>query len=275
MQYLTCQSIEIPRLGFGTWKLGGAECIAGVKGALDAGYRHIDTAQAYDNEEEVGAGIQSSHVSRHEVFLVTKIWRDHMGAESMRSSVIKSLKKLGTDYVDLLLLHWPVTEVPLEESLEALEGLCREGFTRLIGVSNFPVALLKQAEAMLPDRLACNQVEYHPFLSQNAVMQWTRSHGMFMTAFSPLARNKLLQAPEISTIANNHSRSVAQIALRWLMQQEGVVAIPKAAQHQHMLSNIAIFDFTLSPHEMQVVDALASPDGRLINPSWAPEWDSA
>jgi 2,5-diketo-D-gluconate reductase B len=275
MLFVDYQGVTVPRLGFGTWRLTGAECIEGVREAIACGYRHIDTAEAYDNEEEVGEGLRLSGVPRHALFLVTKIWRDHMRAGELQASLTTSLKKLKTEYVDLLLLHWPVPEVPLEESLRALDEVRRAGMARLIGVSNFTVPLLTQAEQLLPGALACNQVEYHPFLSQAPMLDWLRGHSKFLTAYTPLARGRIFAVPEVQAMAEAHGRTPAQIGLRWLMQQERVAAIPKAAHREHMLANLAVFDFMLSEAEMARLNALARPDGRLINYSWAPAWDVA
>lgn len=275
MLYFERQGIRIPRLGYGTWKLSGAECVEGVKAAITAGYRHIDTAQAYDNEEEVGEAIAKSGVSRHELFVVTKIWRDHMRRGDLEASVQASLKKLRMGYVDLLLIHWPVPDVPLEESLRALDALRQSGMTRLIGLSNFTVPLMQQAEAILPGLITCNQVEYHPFLSQAPVLEWVRAHNMLLTAYSPLARGKLSQSPEVRAMAEKYGRSASQISLRWLMQQDNVAAIPKAASREHMQSNLTVFDFALDAGDVQRLDNLARPDGRLINPAWSPVWDAA
>lgn len=275
MLFVNAHGIEVPRLGFGTWKLQDAECVEAVTSALSAGYRHLDTAQAYHNEEQVGEGMRASGVARQDIFLVTKIWRDKMQEGELQASLDASLRKLGTDYVDLLLIHWPVAEVPLEETLRALDAARQAGKARLIGVSNFTVSLLREAEKILPGQLACNQVEYHPFLSQAPLMDWMKQHSMFLTAYSPLARGKLSDVPELMDMAETHGRTIEQIALRWFMQQASVVAIPKASSRKHQLANLAIFDFSLSDAEMEIINHLARPDGRFINPSWAPTWDAA
>jgi len=275
MDHETVQGINVPKLGFGTWRLEGDECRQAVKTALDIGYRHIDTAQIYMNEEYVGRGIRDGQVARQDIFLVTKVWRDRFHADDLRRSLDESLEKLQTDYVDLLLLHWPVPEVPLKETLSALTAVQKEGKTRLVGVSNFPVALMRESLEVLGAPISFNQVEYHPFLSQRAVLDYARANGIAVTAYSPLARGDVTRDQAILAIAEKYGKSPAQIALRWLCQQEGVFAIPKASSEKHARANFEIFDFTLTGEEMSALHALASPAGRLINPAWAPEWDPA
>lgn len=273
MLFLTFDNIRIPALGFGTWQLAGPVCVRATKQALDIGYRHIDTAQIYGNEAEIGQALKDSAINRSEIFLTTKIWKDNLAARTLRDSVEESLKKLQTDYVDLLLIHWPHQPVPLEEQLRALEAVQKSGKARLIGVSNFPVALMRKTIEKYGVTIANNQVEYHPYLSQKPVLDYVRQHQMFLTAYSPLARGRVKDDAVIKAIAERHGRDTGQITLRWLVQQGDVAAIPKASGEAHIRSNFDIFDFTLSPQEMAEISALARPDGRIVNPDDAPQWD--
>lgn len=274
MDYVQKKNISIPKLGLGTWMLEGAACERAVAYALETGYRHIDTAQIYGNEAEVGQAISTGDVARNDIFLTTKIWRDNVAAAKLEKSLDESLKKLKTDYVDLLLIHWPVNEVSLGETIPALKEVQKKGKTRLIGVSNFTVAHMRDAVEKYGADLATNQVEYHPYLSQQPIFDFARSHDMFLTAYSPLGRMKL-RDELLADIAAMKGKSVSQIILRWHIQQPDVVAIPKAASPDHIKSNFEIFDFALSDAEMQKISALTMKNQRLINPDFAPQWDKA
>jgi 2,5-diketo-D-gluconate reductase B len=265
----------IPTLGFGTWQLKDDECVKCVREALAIGYRHIDTAQAYENEEQVGQGIQDSRVQREDIFLTTKIWIENAHAQDVKSSLDGSLKRLNTDYVDLLLMHWPVEDVPFEETMRAFEDVQKAGKTKLIGVSNFTVSQMKQVKEELGIDIACNQVEYHPTLSQDPVLNFIRQHDMLMTAYSPLGRGEDLEEPTLKELAEKHDKSVGQVVLRWLIQQENVCAIPKSSNMGRIKENFEIFDFELDDKDMQKIFDLAREDSRLISPDWAPEWDNA
>lgn len=268
---LTHSGLSIPRLGLGTWQLTGAACDSSVRTALDLGYRHIDTAQAYENEVEVGAALAASGIDRADLFLTTKVWRDRLG--DLAASVEQSLDRLKTDYVDLLLIHWPVDEVPLNEQLDALAAVHESGKARLVGVSNFTVAWLDRALAHgVP--LATNQVEYHAQLSQEPVLQRMRQAGMFLTAYSPLGRGRLLSNPIVTDIAAAHNAAPSAILLAWLLHQPDVVAIPKATGRDHLKSNFEAQNLTLSASEMDRLATLRKPDGRMINPSFSPTWDT-
>lgn len=279
MKTIQIQNIQIPTLGFGTWKLYGDECVSATELALDVGYRHIDTAQIYENEAEVGQAIknaiQKSGLDRRDIFLTTKVWMENVSKAKFAKSVDESLKKLKTEYVDLLLIHWPVSDVPLQEQAEALAAVQKSSKAKLIGVSNYTVALMN---SMLNDydvMIANNQVEYHPFLSQKPVLDFARQNRMWLTAYSPLARGAVVGNPTLKRIADKYGKSEGQVTLRWLTQQPDVAAIPKAASEANIRNNFNIFDFTLSDEEMNDIFSLARPDGRLINPAWAPHWDKA
>ena len=267
-------NVRIPALGFGTFQLDEPVAERMVKTALDLGYRHIDTAQVYRNEAAVGRGIAASGVAREEIFLTTKVWIDRFRDGDLQQSVDESLRRLQTDYVDLLLLHWPNPQVPLAETIAALNAVQETGKARLIGISNFTCALIDEAARHSRIPLATNQVEYHPYLDQSAVLDRLHQHHMTLTAYSPLAQGKLLNDPVLTEIGNRYGKNAGQVALRWLIQQPGVLAIPRSSQTNHAQSNFEIFDFALTTEELQAIHRLARPDGRVINPQGlAPDWD--
>lgn len=266
----TFSGIEVPALGLGTWRLEGAECKKAVLHALDLGYRHIDTAAAYGNEKEVGKAIRESQISRDEIFLTTKLPWEQLSCKEVLHGFEQSLERLDLPYTDLLLIHWPSTQnIPLEETLEAMKVLKADGKARAIGVSNFPPALLKKALDI--SNIMCDQVEYHPFLSQQKLLEIAKEHDLMLTAYSPLARGEVMNDPTIDAIADKHGKSPVQVTLRWLIQQPQVVAIPKAAAPEHRATNFNIFDFELTNEEMSSIFAL-DKGKRLINPEFAPEW---
>ena len=274
MKYLDIKGVRVPALGLGTWQLSGRGCFEAVRQALDLGYWHIDTAQMYGNETEVGWAIRESGIARDQIFLTTKLAPGNHAAAAVRRSTEESLRRLATDHIDLLLIHWPTGEVPLGETLGALAALRQAGKARHIGVSNFNVALLEEAIGTHGAELLCNQVEYHPFLSQRAVLAAVRRHGVMLTAYSPLARGRVQRDPVLTGIGRAYGKSPAQVALRWLLDQDGVVAIPKAASRTHLAANLAVFDLALSASDRAAIDALR--DGyRVVDPAgWAPDWDS-
>lgn len=274
MEYTAMGSANVPVLGFGTWQLTGDTCIKAVRFALDLGYRHIDTAQIYENETEVGAALKASGVDRSSLFVTTKLWTTHFKRQDVLSSTEESLRKLQMPYVDLLLIHWPSTEVPLRETLDAMQELIAQGKTRMIGISNFPVALMRDAVEACNAPIVNNQVEYHALLSQAPVLEYAKKHNIIITAYSPLARGKLLSNPVLTSIGEKYGKTSGQVALRWLISQPGVLAIPKAASIENAKRNIEIFDFKLTPQEQASIDALRG-NGRIINPSFAPKWDAA
>ena len=263
---------NMPSLGFGTWQIEGDAAREAVADALELGYRHIDTARMYGNEREVGAGLRDAAIPRDEVWVTTKVWRDDLDPDRLRRSAEASLKDLGLDRVDLLLVHWPNQAVPLGDTLAALHRVRQDGLTRHIGVANFPSALLREAVAQFP--IHCDQVEYHPYLSQRAVIDVAHAHGMLVTAYSPLGSGGLLGDPLLAEIAASRGCSPAQVALRWLLDQSGVAAIPKAASHENRVANLAALELApLTYEERARVDGLAR-NRRFSNPSFAPAWDS-
>lgn len=276
MEFVEAHRTRIPALGFGTFRMSDREAEEGVRDALEIGYRHVDTAQIYENEAGVGRGIAASSIPREEIFLTTKVWPNRFAASAFVASVEESLRRLRTDYVDLLLLHWPKFDVPMEETVEVLNRVADAGRTRHVGVSNFTTDLLARARAISDAPLLTNQVEYHPYLSQAPVLDAVRAAGMTLTAYSPLAKGRTAEDPALIEIGERYGKSGAQVALRWLLQQEAVIAIPKAASSDHRRANFEVFDFELTEEEMEAVHRLARPDGRIVSPaSVAPEWDEA
>lgn len=264
---------DIPAIALGTWQSTDAACAQAVAEALRSGYRHIDTAAAYGNEKQVAEGIRAAGVGRDQFFLTTKVWRDNMARDAVLRAAEDSARLLDAGPIDLLLLHWPNPDVPLADSLAGLVAAKRQGLTRHIGVSNFTIPLIEEAVGLCEEPLVTNQVEYHPLLSQERLIRACAAHGLSVTAYSPLGRGALLENPAISALAQEYAREPAQIVLRWLVQQPGVIAAPKSVTPQRIRNNLAVFDFTLSDIEMARISNLARADGRLINPAFAPEWD--
>lgn len=273
---VTANGAEIPALGFGTFRMNGPDTVRMVRHVLSLGYRHIDTAQIYGNEAEVGEGLAASGVARNDVFLTTKVWVSNYRRDAFLRSVDESLKKLRTDHVDLLLLHWPNQDVPLAEQIGALNEVRAAGKVRHIGISNMTTALMAEAVSLSDAPLVTNQVEYHPYLDQSAVLTAARKAGMSVTAYYAMADGKVIGDPVIKAIADRYGRTEVQVVLRWLVQQPGVVALSKTVGEARAAANLAIFDFELSAEEMAAIHALARPDGRLVSPEGlAPVWDAA
>lgn len=273
MHRVKAAGAAIPAIGFGTFELSGEAAGPAVTAALEAGYRHIDTAQIYRNEAAVGEAIAASPVPRADIFLTTKVWIERFRDGDLQDSVAESLERLRVDAVDLLLLHWPNPEVPLAETLGALVDVQERGLTRHIGISNFPTALMREAAAIAPERIATNQVECHPFLSQRAVLATARELGMSVTAYSPLARGKVFGDPVLKRIAEAHGKNEGQIAIRWLLDQ-GLVVLPRSGSPEHIRDNLAVDDLALTEAERAAIAEQLPKDRRLIDPSFAPEWDA-
>ncbi len=276
MKTVNAHGAAIPVLGFGTFRMEAPDVLRMVPAALKLGFRHVDTAQIYRNEAAVGEAIAGSGVARGDVFLTTKVWIDHFAPDRFMASVAESLTKLKTDHVDLLLLHWPNGSVPLADQIGALNAVREAGKTLHIGVSNYNIALLTQALALSAAPLVTNQVEYHPYLDQRVLMAAMREAGMALTAYYAMADGKVFADPLLADIAARHHRSIAQIVLRWLVQQEGVVALSKTVSEDRARDNAAIFDFALGEAEMAAIHGLAVPDGRVLKPEGlSPVWDAA
>ena len=262
----------MPGIGFGTLGNVGDEGCALVEAALAEGYRYIDTSRYYGNEEAVGTALARSSVPRGDIWVTTKLLHPRTPPQpDLAAELEKSLRLLQTDYVDLLLIHWPRPDVSLEWALGEFAKLREQGKVRTIGVSNFPTALLRQALEIVDD-LAANQVEYHPYLSQGLLLDLMRKQGLVLVAHSPLARGAILSDPVLQEIAKRRQVSVAQVALRWLVQQQRVVAIPGAQNVEQLRENLKVLDVTLTSDEMGAISALARGT-RVVNPPHSPAWD--
>jgi len=270
---LSSHGAEIPVIGFGTSQLGN--CGEIVATALKLGYRHIDTAWKYGTEKGVGEGMKASGVPRKDIFLTTKVSHEYLRAADFARSVEESLQRLQTDYVDLLLVHWPtIDNIPLAETMGALAKAKREGKARHVGVANFNIALTEEAMRLSPEPLVVLQAEYHPYLDQSRVLAFCRKAGLIFMAYCPLGRGRVFNDPILGEIARNRGKSLAQIALRWLIQQGNIAPIPRSANPQHMAECLDVFNFTLTDDEMKRIHALKRPDGRIANPKGrAPAWD--
>ncbi|MDB5370359.1 MAG: hypothetical protein JWP20_1917 [Roseomonas sp.] len=268
----TTPRLTIPKLGLGTWQLRDAEGQAAVESALRLGYRHLDTAARYGNEAEVGAGIAASGIPRGDIFLTSKVWWENLEPESMYRSLEDSLGRLKTPYLDLFLIHWPTPSMDLEGSLKVLKAAQASGLIRAWGVSNFPVALMKQVEA-LGETPAALQVEYHALLSQAPLLEWCRSRQIVLEAYSPLAQGKLRDHAVLAEIGAKHGASASQVALAWLLRQPGVVPIPKASRAESQQANLDAIPLAarLDAADVAAIDALPK-DQRLVNPDFAPAW---
>jgi diketogulonate reductase-like aldo/keto reductase len=265
------KGFKIPIVGLGTWALRGRDCARLVEQAIRLGYRHIDTAQMYDNETEVGEGVRASGL-RAEVMVTTKVQPERLAPVDLEHSVKESLAKLRLDVIDLLLIHWPNPKVPLAETLGCMAKLKRAGLTRQIGVSNFTVALLVEANKVSSEPLVCNQVECHPFLDQDKVIAACRKAGMAVVAYSPIARGGAKGDKLLERIGKAHGKTAAQVCLRWLTQQ-GIVVIPRTSKLERLAENFDILNFDLSDAEMKEIAGLGHRGGRIVDWTWSPKWD--
>ena len=269
---LSARGAEIPAIGFGTSSLG--DCGEIVATALKLGYRHIDTAWKYGTERGVAEGMRASGVPRSEIFLTTKVSHEFLRADDFARSVDESLKNLGVDFVDLLLVHWPNPQIPLSDPMPALARAKRQGLTRHIGAANFNIAMLDEAIRLCPEPLVNLQAEYHAHLDQTKLTEACRRRGLIFTAYCPLGRGRLLRDPVLAEIAARKGRTLAQIALRWLVQQGNIIPIPRSSNAGRMAENLGVFDFALTEEEMKRIAALKRPDGRIADPAGrAPAWD--
>jgi diketogulonate reductase-like aldo/keto reductase len=271
MEFVDAKGLKIPIIGLGTWELRGRDCARLVEQAIRLGYRHIDTAQMYDNEREVGEGVRASG-KRAEVMVTTKVQPTLLAPTDLDRSVKESLARLRLDAIDLLLIHWPNPRVPLAETLGAMGRLKRDGIVRHIGVSNFTVALIEEAAKVSSEPLVCDQVECHPYLDQDKVFAACKKQSMAMVAYSPIARGNASGDKVIARIGKSHGKSAAQTCLRWLVQQ-GIVVIPRTSKIERLEENFDIFDFRLTDVEMEEIAGLARRGGRIVDWSWSPKWD--
>jgi 2,5-diketo-D-gluconate reductase B len=272
MQAVEANGAKIPIVGFGTMRLKQEAGVAAIEAAIRAGYRHLDTAAFYGNEREVGEAMRASGVGREDIFLVTKVRHDNLAADNFARSLDNSLTLLGVPAVDLLLIHWPNPQVPMAESIGALNKAKRDGRARHIGVCNHTVALLDEAMRVTQEPLVTNQIEVHPFLDCTAVIAAARRHGLSITAYCPIARGRVPGNPTLERIGKAHGKTAAQVSLRWLVQQD-IAVIPGSGKPERQKENFAVLDFALTPAEMAEIDGLKRSDGRVVNPPHAPQWD--
>ena len=243
-----------------------------VEQALRLGYRHIDTAEIYGNEREIGEGLRASGIPRERVFVTTKVWQEHLAPREFERATKESLARLRLSEVDLLLIHWPNSRVPLAETIGALCRMKQEGFARHIGVSNFTVPLLEDALRVATEPLVTNQIEWHPYLDQSKVVAACRRRGLAVTAYSPIARGRAGDDNVLRLIGMHHRKSAAQVSLRFLIQ-EGAVVIPRTSKLERLAENMAIFDFVLDASEIAQIRELANPRGRIVDWPGSPTWD--
>ena len=272
MQTITANGARIPAIGLGVMTLKEETCVKAVDAALRMGYRHIDAAQMYGNEREVGEGFRASGVPREDVFITTKVWHDRLRAGDFERSVDESLERLKLSSVDLLLIHWPNKDVPLKETLDALARTKRAGKTRHVGVANFTVALIEEAVKLTSEPLVTNQIEVHPFIDRSRVIAASRRHGVAITAYCPIARGAAPGDAVLARIGEAHGKTPAQISLRYLVQQD-IIPIPRSADPKHIADNMAVFDFSLSDAEMAELKQLGAANKRIVSPPHAPQWD--
>jgi 2,5-diketo-D-gluconate reductase B len=272
MEYLQTQGIRLPRLGLGTFRMQGDVCRAAVESALALGYRHIDTAEMYGNEDAIGAAIAASSVARGDLHVTTKVWNENLAPDAMRRAFDTSLKKLRLDQIDLYLVHWPAPVMNLPAMFETLMKLKQEGRTRAIGVANFNIALLKTVVEQIKAPIACNQVEYHVMLDQTPLRKYMNSKSIPLVAYCPLAQGRAASDETLMAIARKHGATAAQVALKWLLDQDDVAAIPKASRSESQKSNLDALHVGLDEEDLQAIAGLPK-DKRFVNPGFSPAWD--
>lgn len=272
MDHLQTQGISLPRLGLGTYRMQGDVCRAAVESALSLGYRQIDTAEMYANEEAIGAALAASSVARKELHVTTKVWHENLAPDSLRRAFDTSLKKLRLDHVDLYLVHWPARNMNLPAMFETLMKLKQEGRTRAIGVANFNIALLKTVVEEIKAPIACNQVEYHVMLDQTPLRKYLTAKSIPLVAYCPLAQGRAASDEVLAAIGRKHDASAAQVALKWLLDQDGVAAIPKASRAESQKANLDALKVQLDDADRKAIAALPK-DKRCVNPGFAPVWD--
>lgn len=259
--------ISLPKIGLGTWENTKEQCAASVATALNLGYRFIDTAQGYRNEDYVGKGIAAAGIQEH--IIATKVWNSNLSHSKVLTSTEKSLKKLGLDTIDILYIHWPAGLYNPEKTLHAFSELVDKGVVHHIAVSNFTIPLLEEAIEVCDKPIVANQVEMHPLLKQKEMMHFLKEHDMYLIAYSPLARGHVFKIPEITEIAQKYNVSEAQVSLAWLMGHENVVPIPKATSAQHLEDNFAALQLTLDKEDVEKIESI-TVEKRMVNPPFAP-----
>jgi 2,5-diketo-D-gluconate reductase B len=274
MKMIKTQGVSIPRLGFGTFRMPGAESQPVVESAIALGFRHIDTAAMYENETAVGAALAASGVKRDELFVTTKVWHDQLSPDALRRAFDLSLGKLRLDYVDLYMIHWPTRDIDIAASLEALMQLRQRGLTLAIGVCNFNLPMIRRAVEEIGAPIAAHQVEYHAFLSQTPMLAYLRSKAIPLTAYAPLAQGRAANDPTLAAIGRKHGATAAQVAIAWLLDQHGVIAIPKAGRPESQKANLDALGIRLDDEDRAAIATLPK-DQRFVRPPFAPEWDAA
>jgi len=272
MEYLQTAGLSLPRLGLGTFRMQGDACRAAVESALALGYRHIDTAEMYGNEDAIGAAIAAAGIARKDLHVTTKVWNENLAPDAIRRAFDMSLKKLGLDHIDLYLVHWPAKNMNLPAMFETLLRLKGEGRTRAIGVANFNIALLKSVVEEIKAPIACNQVEYHVMLDQTPLRKYLAAKAIPLVAYCPLAQGRTASNETLAAIGRKHGASAAQVALKWLLDQDGVAAIPKASRRESQRANLDALNVGLDDEDRQAIAALPK-DKRCVNPGFAPVWD--
>ena len=272
MEQLQTQGIRLPRLGLGTFRMQGDVCRAAVESALTLGYRHIDTAEMYGNEEAIGAAIAASNVPRKELHVTTKVWNENLAPDAIRRAFDASLKKLKLDQIDLYLVHWPAPRMNLPAMFETLMKLKQEGRTRAIGVANFNVALLRKVVEEIKAPIACNQVEYHVMLDQTRLRRYLAEKSIPLVAYCPLAQGRAASNETLASIGKKHGATAAQVALKWLLDQDGVAAIPKASRAESQRSNLEALNVGLDDEDRQAIANLPK-NQRFVSPGFSPDWD--
>jgi 2,5-diketo-D-gluconate reductase B len=273
MKMIKTQGVSIPRLGFGTFRMPGAESQPVVESAIALGFRHIDTAAMYENETAVGAALAASGVKRDELFVTTKVWHDQLSPDALRRAFDLSLGKLRLDYVDLYMIHWPTRDIDIAASLEALMQLRQRGLTLAIGVCNFNLPMIRRAVEEIGAPIAAHQVEYHAFLSQTPMLAYLRSKAIPLTAYAPLAQGRAANDPTLAAIGRKHGATAAQVAIAWLLDQHGVIAIPKAGRPESQKANLDALGIRLDDEDRAAIATLPK-DQRFVRPPFAPEWDA-
>ena len=272
MEYLQTQGIRLPRLGLGTFRMQGDACRASVESALALGFRHIDTAEMYGNEEAIGAALAASRLARQDLHVTTKVWNDNLAPEAIRRAFETSLKKLRLDHIDLYLVHWPARGMNLPVIFETLMKLKESGRTRAIGVANFNIALLKTVVEEIKAPIACNQVEYHVMLDQTPLRKYLAAKSIPLVAYCPLAQGRAASNETLVAIGRKHGATAAQVALKWLLDQDGVAAIPKASRKESQRANLDALNVGLDEEDRRAIAGLPK-DRRCVNPGFAPAWD--
>ena len=264
--------LALPKLGLGTYRMTGVACQAAVESALALGYRHIDTGRMYANEEAVGAGLIASGLPREAYFLTGKVCHALATPDEARASLDETLRRLRTDYLDLCLLHWPRAGLDVPGILEMLTRARQDGKTHRIGVANFPLRLLRNVVEEVRAPIVCNQIEYHVLLDQTPILTYLRAHAMTLIAHVPLAQGRLAAHPDLARVAGRHGATPAQVALKWLLDQDNVAAIPKAERETSQRENLRALELSLDNADRAAIAALPK-DQRFVNPPFAPGWD--